>query len=311
MDFDTAEIEAAWQRIEPYLRVTPVMQLNRGLLHPEAEVFLKLELMQVTGSFKPRGAFNRILSNDVPKSGIIAASGGNHGLATAYAGKTLGHHSEIFVPTISSPVKQQRLRSYGADLHVTGANYGEALNASAERALETGALVVHAYNQRETILGQATCGRELDLQIPKLDTVLVAAGGGGFIAGIAAWFKGRTRVVSVEPEGCPCLWAAFQEGKPVAGPVGGIAADSLGATQVGELAWDICRRYVDRAVLVNDDAIREAQRWLWRELHVIAEPGGATSLSALLSGAYVAERNERVAVLVCGANTDLQFASSA
>ena len=306
MEFETSEIEAAWQRIEPYVRATPVMQLNRGLLHPDAGIFLKFELMQVTGSFKPRGAFNRILSNQVPENGIIAASGGNHGLATAYAGKTLGHHAEIFVPTISSPVKQQRLRSYGADLHVIGANYGEALKASAERADETGALVVHAYNQKETILGQATCGRELDLQVPELDTVLVATGGGGFIAGIAAWYQSRTRIVSVEPEGCACLWAAFKEGKSVAGPVGGLAADSLGATQVGELAWEICRRYVDRAVLVNDAAIREAQRWLWRELHVVAEPGGATALSALLSGAYVPAANERVAVLVCGGNADLQ-----
>ena len=306
MDFEAAEIEAAWQRIQPYVRVTPVMQLNQGLLQSDAEIFLKFELMQVTGSFKPRGAFNRILSNPVPASGVIAASGGNHGLATAYAAKRLGHRAEIYVPTISSPIKQQRLRSYGADLHVVGANYQEALQASTEQARETGALVVHAYNQKETLLGQATCGRELDLQVPNLDTVLVAAGGGGFIAGIATWFKGRTRVVSVEPEGCPCVYAAFREGRPVVVPIGGVAADSLGATQVGELAWDICRQHVQRAILVTDDTIREAQRWLWRELRVIAEPGGATAFGALLSGAYVSSPSERVAVLVCGANADLQ-----
>jgi threonine dehydratase len=306
MDFDAAAIEAAWQRIQPYVRVTPVMALQQGLLNSAAGIFLKFELMQVTGSFKPRGAFNRILSNSVPESGVIAASGGNHGLATAYAAMALGHRAEIFVPTISSPVKQQRLRSYGADLRVTGANYGEALIASTERARETGALVVHAYNQSETILGQATCGRELDLQVPRLDTVLVASGGGGFIAGIAAWFKGAARVISVEPEKCPCLSAALQAGKPVTTPIGGIAADSLGASQIGELAWDICRRYVDRAVLVSDDAIRDAQSWLWRELRVIAEPGGATAFAALLSRAYVPAASERVAVLVCGANADLQ-----
>jgi threonine dehydratase len=189
---------------------------------------------------------------------------------------------------------------------VIGANYNEAVAASTERARETGALVVHAYDQKETILGQATCGRELDLQVPELDTILVATGGGGFIAGIAAWFKGKVRVVSVEPEQCSCLCAAFQKGAPVAGPVGGLAADSLGGSEVGVLAWEVCRKFVDRAVLVPDDAIRDAQRWLWRELRVIAEPGGATAFAALLSGAYAPSPSERVAVLVCGANADLQ-----
>jgi threonine dehydratase len=302
----TPDIEAAWKRIEPYVRTTPVVRLNRGLLHPDAEIFLKLELMQVTGSFKPRGAFNRILSNTVPAAGIIAASGGNHGLATAYAVRTLGYRAEIFVPTISSPVKQQRLRDYGAALYVTGANYKEALLASTERARETGALVTHAYNQKETIAGQGTCGREFNLQVPDLDTVLVATGGGGFIAGIAAWFKGEVKVVSVEPEQCCCLWMAFQKGAPVAVPVAGIAADSLGSTEVGELAWEICRNLVSAAVLVKDDSIRDAQRWLWRELRVIAEPGGATALAALLSGAYVPASSERVGVVVCGGNADLQ-----
>lgn len=301
-----SDIEAAWKRIEPYVRTTPVIRLNRGLLHPDAEVFLKLELMQVTGSFKPRGAFNRILSNNVPAAGIIAASGGNHGLATAYAARALGYHAEIFVPTISSLVKQQRLRDYGATLHVTGANYKEALQASTARARETGALVVHAYNQMETIAGQGTCGREFDLQVPDLDTVLVAAGGGGFIAGIAAWFSGKAKVVSVEPEGCCCLWTAFQNGEPVPVSVSGVAADSLGSTEVGELAWEICRHSVARSVLVKDESIREAQRWLWRELRVIAEPGGAAAFAALLSGAYSPAPSERIGILVCGGNADLQ-----
>src|SRR6516165_8577569 len=301
-----SDIEAAWKRIEPYVRTTPVIRLNRGLLHPDAEVFLKLELMQVTGSFKPRGAFNRILSNNVPPAGIIAASGGNHGLATAYAARALGYHAEIFVPTISSSVKQQRLRDYGADLHVTGANYSEALRASTERARETGALVVHAYNQHETVAGQGTCGREFDLQVPDLDTVLVAAGGGGFIAGIAAWFSGKVKVISVEPEACCCLWTAFQKGEPVPVSVAGVAADSLGSTEVGELAWEICRRSVAGSVLVKDDSVREAQRWLWREFRVIAEPGGAAAFAALLSGAYSPAASERIGILVCGGNADLQ-----
>ena len=299
------DIEAAWKRIEPYVRITPTMHLNRGLLHPDAEIFLKFELMQVTGSFKPRGAFNRILSNTVPPSGIIAASGGNHGLATAYAARTLSHRAEIFVPTICSTVKQQRLRDYGADLHVVGVNYEEALRASGERAQETRTLVVHAYNQPEAIAGQGTCGREFDLQVPDLDTVLVAAGGGGFIAGIAAWFRGKARVIAIEPEQCCCLWSAFQKGEPVNAAVGGIAADSLGASRVGELAWGICREFVDHVILISDDSIRESQRWLWRELRIIAEPGGATAFAALLSGAYHFSPSERVGVLVCGANADL------
>jgi threonine dehydratase len=301
-------IDIAWRRIERHVRVTPTIRLNRSAFEAAAEVFLKLELMQVTGSFKPRGAFNRILSNHIPESGVIAASGGNHGLATAYAARALGHRAEIFVPAISSPVKQQRLRDYGADLHVVGANYNEALQASNERARETGALVVHAYDQVETIEGQGTCGREFDMQVPGLDTILVAAGGGGFIAGIAAWFRGKTRIIAVEPRQCCCLWAAFQKGEPTQSPVGGIAADSLGSSRVGELAWEICRLYVDRAVLVEDDSIRAAQRWLWQELRVIAEPGGATALAALLSGAYSPSPDERIGVVVCGGNTELDGA---
>jgi threonine dehydratase len=299
------DIEHAWERIEPYVRVTPVMKLNPGDFGLEANVFLKFELTQVTGSFKPRGAFNRILSNVVPAAGIIAASGGNHGLATAYAARRLGYRAEIFVPTISSPVKQQRLRDYGAQLNVTGANYEEALRASSRRADETGALVVHAYNQAETIAGQGTCGREFDSQVPPLDTLLVAVGGGGFIAGIAAWFAGRARVVAVEPEQCCCLWAAFEKGEPVQTSVSGIAADSLGGSSVGALAWDICRQHVERSVLVDDAAIRNAQRRLWLEARVVAEPGGATALAALLSGAYRPQPGERIGVLVCGGNADL------
>jgi threonine dehydratase len=298
------DIDDAWQRIASHVRVTPTVDLNRDSLAVNAHVVLKLELMQVTGSFKPRGAFNRILSNKVPDSGVIAASGGNHGLATAYAARKLGYHAEIFVPEICTPVKQQRLRDYGAAVRVVGSNYDEALRASTERARETGALVVHAYNQPETVAGQGTCGREFELQAPGLDTVLVAAGGGGFIAGIAAWFQGSIRVIAVEPEQCCCVWSAFQKGEPVDTPIGGIAADSLGGSRVGELAWDICRRYVTDAICVTDDSIRGAQQWLWQNLRVFAEPGGATALAAVLSGAYRPVRFERLGILVCGANGD-------
>ena len=300
-----ADIEAAWQRIEPYVRVTPTMALERGAFDIDADVFLKLELLQVTGSFKPRGAFNRILSNPVPASGVIAASGGNHGLATAYAARRLGHRAEIFVPTISSPVKQQRLRDYGAVLNVIGERYADAYAAAMQRAAETGALYVHAYNQPETLAGQGTCGRELEMQVPNVDTVLVAVGGGGFIAGIAAWFAGRANVIGVEPETSCCLAAAMRAGAPVDVPVSGVAADALGAARIGDMAWDVCRQHVAEVALVSDADIVAAQRRLWDAVRIVAEPGGATAFAALLSGAYRPKKGERVAVLVCGGNADL------
>ncbi len=299
-------IDAAWQRIQPYVRVTPTLKLQTGAFGlPNAQdIWLKLELLQVTGSFKPRGAFNRILSNPVPAAGVIAASGGNHGLATAYAARTLGIPAEIFVPTISSPVKQHRLREQGATLHVTGENYMAALAACTQRQIETGALNVHAYDQPETIAGQGTTGRELELQVPDLDTVLVAVGGGGFIAGIAAWYHGRVKVIAVEPDTSQCLAAAFAAGHAVDVPVSGVAADSLGATRIGPLAWEICQQYVAQAITVSNAAITQTQHQLWNELRLIAEPGGATALAALLSAAYVPAPGERVSVLVCGSNTD-------
>ena len=300
-----SDIETAWQRIERYVRVTPTLKLQPGAFGLAENIWLKLELLQVTGSFKPRGAFNRILSNAVPPSGVIAASGGNHGLATAYAARTLGIPAEIFVPTISSPVKQQRLREQGATLHVIGENYTGALAACMQRQGESGALNVHAYDQPETIAGQGTTGREFELQVPGLDTILVAVGGGGFIAGIAAWYRNRVKVIAVEPDTSQCLAAAFAAGQAIDVPVSGVAADSLGATRIGPLAWEICQQYVAQAITVSNDAITRAQLSLWQELRLIAEPGGATALAALLSGAYVPQSNERVGVLVCGANADL------
>jgi threonine dehydratase len=298
-------IEAAATRIAPYVRATPTIELERGAFGVAGNLFLKLELLQHTGSFKPRGAFNRILSNRVPKSGVIAASGGNHGAAVAYAASVLGYDAEIFVPTIASPIKIERLRSYNAKLNIVGENYFGALAESEKRAFETGALVVHAFDQEEVIAGQGTVGRELERQASKLDTVLVAVGGGGLIGGVAAWFRGDVKIIGVEPRNAPTLHEAMQRGEIVDVETGGIAADSLGSTRVGKMMFEIAKDFIDSVVLVNDDDIVSAQRGLWREMRLIAEPGGATALAALISGAYRPKPDERVGVLVCGGNADL------
>jgi len=296
------DIQNAHQRIRPYVRATPVLATTKGELQSNADVFLKLELLQHTGSFKPRGAFNRMLANAIPSAGVVAASGGNHGIATAYAASQLGCHAEIFVPKISSPAKVERLRTFGAGVNVLGENYQEALRASNERAVETGALIVHAYDQPETLAGQGTIGLELEQQIPGIDTILIAVGGGGLLGGIAAWFSGRVRIVSVEPELSPCLARGLEAGSPVKVNVAGIAADSLGASSAGPLMFPIAQKYVNEAVLVSDDDIRNAQRTLWNQFRLMAEPGGSAAMAALLSGKYRVKDGERVVVLVCGAN---------
>jgi len=299
-----AEIEAAAARIAPHVRRTPVVEAEAGAFGTPGPIVLKLECLQHTGSFKPRGAFNRILSVDVPPAGVIAASGGNHGLAVAYAARALGHRAEIFVPTIAAPIKIERLKALGAVVNVIGAVYAEAFQASVARQRETGALVVHAYDQAEVLAGQGTTGREFEEQVPRLDTILVAVGGGGFIGGIAAWYEGRVKVVGVEPETSRALHAALAADEPVDVDVAGIAADSLGARRVGALMFPIAQRLVDHVVLVSDAHIRSAQRSLWNEFRVVAEPGGAAALSALLSGRYRPAAGERVGVLVCGSNCD-------
>lgn len=298
------EIEAAHTRIAGYVRRTPIIHLEENVWGLPAHVVLKLEYLQHTGSFKARGAFNRILSQQVPPAGIIAASGGNHGAAVAYAAQRLGHRAEIYVPEGCPPVKVERLRRYGAQVTLAGANYGEALLASQARAAQTGALVVHAYDQPEVIAGQGTVGYELAQQASELDTVLVAVGGGGLIAGIAAWFAGRVRVVGVEPERAPTLATALETGDPVDVAVGGIAVDSLGATRVGTAAFALAKRYVDHVALVSDEQIRAAQQTLWNDLRIVAEPGGAAASAALLSWVYRPASGERVGVVVCGGNTD-------
>lgn len=299
------EIEAASARIAGHVRTTPIMSLEDDIWGLDARLVLKFEQLQHTASFKPRGAFNRVLSNRVPAAGVIAASGGNHGIAVAYVAQQLRYQAEIFVPEACSPVKVERLRNYGALVSIVGATYAEALIASQARAAQTGALVVHAYDQPEVVAGQGTLGYEFAQQAPGLDTVLIAIGGGGLIAGVAAWFAGSVRVIGVEPESAPSMATALKVGEPVDVAVGGVAVDSLGAKRVGELAFVLAQQYVERVVLVSDESIRASQRALWNDLRVVAEPGGATALAALLSGAYQPAPGERVGVVVCGGNADL------
>lgn len=290
--------------IRPYIRHTPVLvaDLADFGLAPRP-LPLKLELLQHTGSFKARGAFSNLLRGPVPEAGVVAASGGNHGAAVAYAAMRLAIPATIFVPSVASPAKLDRIRSYGAELVVTGERYAEALEASQEFATTSGALTVHAYDQPETLLGQGTLGPEIDADLPDIDTLLVAVGGGGLIGGIAAWYRGRVKVVAVEPEGAPTLHHALQAGKPVDAPAGGIAADSLAPRQVGQLMFPIAKAFVGESVLVPDDDIRSAQEAIWDVLRLVAEPGGATALAALLAGRYQPAPDERVAVLLCGSNT--------
>jgi len=301
---DRASIAAAAQRLGRHVRHTPVLSVPAGDLAADAAVTLKLELLQHAGSFKPRGAFNRLLALPDRPERVIAASGGNHGAAVAYAARALGIAAEVFVPEPTPAAKIARIAGYGARVVRGGATYAEALAASRARQVETGALEIHAYDHPDVLAGQGTVGREFERDAPDLTHVLVATGGGGLIGGIAAWYAGSAQVVSVEPEGCPTLHTALREGRPVDAPVGGVAADSLGARQVGSLMFPIARAHVSDAVLVTDDAILEAQRLLWDRFRLVAEPGGATALSALLSGRFSPPPGARVGVLVCGANTD-------
>ncbi|MCV3207634.1 threonine/serine dehydratase [Mesorhizobium sp. YC-39] len=298
-------IAAVEPRIRPFVRHTPVLRVDMADFdRPALGVDLKLECLQHSGSFKARGAFTNLLERPVPKAGVVAASGGNHGAAVAYAAMRLGHKATIFVPEVSPPAKLERIRGYGAELIVGGARYAEALAASESFAEKTGALQIHAFNQEETLVGQGTLGLEIGRDLPELDTLLVAVGGGGLIGGIAAWFAGRIRIIAVEPEGAPTLYRAFEAGRPVDAPAEGIAADSLAPKRVGEMMFPIAEAFVERSILVSDDDIIAAQAALWDRVRIISEPGGAAAFAALLSGRYVASAGERIAVLVCGANTN-------
>src|SRR5436309_11477036 len=290
------DIRAAYARIKPHVRRTPMLRTGAedfGLMLREPLTF-KLEFLQHTGTFKPRGAFNNLLSREVPSAGVAAASGGNHGAAVAYAEQRLGQKATIFVPDVSSPVKVARIKSYGADVRVGGARYADALEACNALIKTNGALSVHAYDAPETIAGQGSVGLEWEEEAPDLDTVLVAVGGGGLIAGIAAWYGKRVKVVGVEPEGSRCLHASLEAGKPVDVTVESVAADSLGARNTGQLVFEIAKANVEHVALVSDDAIVEAQHLLWEKLRIATEPGGAAALAALVSGRYKPRADERV-----------------
>jgi len=304
MTVDRGAIAQNYPLIRPYVRRTPTIEVDGADFGVDGvTLVLKLELLQHSGSFKARGAFTNLLRREVPPVGVVAASGGNHGAAVAYAAMRLGKPARIFVPTVASPAKLERIRGYGADLVVTGDRYADALAASEEWAAQSGALRVHAYEQVETLLGQGSVGLEFEEQDPALDAVLVAVGGGGLIGGIAAWYGGRTKVIGVEPELCPTLDMAMAAGRPVDAPAGGIAADSLAPRSVGEIMFPIAQKYVSRVVLVPDEAIAAAQAALWKVLRVVAEPGGAAAMAAVISGRYRVRSGERVGVLVCGGNT--------
>lgn len=304
-----ADIEAAAQRLRVqagFVLETPLWRLPAAVFGvPGAEVWLKLEQLQVGGSFKARGMMNRLLANAIPASGVIVASGGNAGIATAAAARALGVKCEVFVPTICSPAKQARLRELGAEVVVTGAAYSEALQACLARQQQTGALLTHAYDQGEVVAGAGTLAREIEAQGGLPDSVLVSVGGGGLVAGIAAWFEQRAQVVALEPELAPTLFQARQAGEPVDVDVSGIAADSLGARRIGAIAWELTQRHVRQSLVLPDAAIRHAQLTLWRQLKLAVEPAAALGLAALQSGAYRPGANEKVCLVLCGANLDL------
>jgi threonine dehydratase len=301
---DRARIAATAELIRPHVRVTPVLEVDSADFgRPGFTFVLKLEAFQHAGSFKTRGAFANLLGRAVPAAGVVAASGGNHGAALAYAAMRLGVPARIFVPTVSSPAKIERIRGYGAELAVIGERYADALAASEAWAARSGAMPVHAYDQAETLLGQGTLGLELEAQAGALDTLLVPVGGGGLIGGVAAWYRGAVKVVGVEPEAAPTLTRALAAGRPVDAEAGGIAADSLAPRRVGDLMFPIAQAFVDRVLLVNDEHIRSAQQALWAVTRVVAEPGAAAPLAALLSGAYMPRPGERVGILISGGNT--------
>ena len=297
-------IARTYETIRPYIRRTPVVEVDGSDFGLDGvSLVFKLESLQHSGSFKARGAFTNLLMRDIPDAGVVAASGGNHGTAVAFAAMKLKKPARIFVPDVASPTKMQRIREYGADLVVTGERYADALAASEIWAAQSGALAVHAYDQVETLLGQGSVGLEFEEQSPKLDSLIVAVGGGGLIGGIAAWYGSRIRLVGVEPEAAPTLTRALEAGRPVDAEAGGIAADSLAPKRVGELMFPIAQMHVKSVVLVSDESIQEAQKALWNGLRVVAEPGGAAAFAALLSGRYRPGPGEKVGVLVCGGNT--------
>jgi threonine dehydratase len=304
MMISAQQIQSTYDVITPHIRRTPVIDIDGGDFGVSLPTLaLKLESLQHAGSFKARGAFTNLLTRQLPEAGVVAASGGNHGAAVAFAAMKRKVPAKIFVPSVASPAKIQQITDYGADLVVGGERYAEALAASESWVAQSGAMPIHAFDQIETLLGQGTVGLELESQAPHLTTLLVAVGGGGLIAGIAAWYAGRIQIIGVEPEKAPTLTRALEAGRPVDAEAGGIAADSLAPRRVGELVFPIVQRHIHKTVLVSDDAIRDAQRSLWKTLRIVAEPGGAAAMAALISRRYVPGPSERVGVLICGGNT--------
>jgi threonine dehydratase len=301
----TAEhIAATEQLIRPHIRRTPVLEaLGADFGLGTAQLIFKLELLQHSGSFKARGAFANLTMRRAPAAGVVAASGGNHGAAVAFAAMKLGVPARIFVPKVASAEKVERIRGYGAELVIAGERYADALSASEQWVAQSGAMAVHAYDQIETLLGQGSVGLELEQQAPQVETLLVAVGGGGLIGGVAAWYSNRIKIIGVEPEAAPTLTLALRAGAPVDSPAGGIAADSLAPSRVGKLMFPIAQNSIERVVLVPDEAIEQAQQILWKQLRIVAEPGGAAALAALLSRRYVPAPDERVGILLCGGNT--------
>lgn len=302
---DIARVEAV---VRQHIRRTPVMQLasrhiGGAMTDSVTSVTLKLEQLQCSGSFKARGAFANLLTRAVPAAGVVAASGGNHGVAVAYAADQLGVRAHIFVPTVSAAQKVSRIKALGAHLVVEGERYSDALLVAEAFAVASGALPIHAFDQWETIAGQGTLAVELSVQVPEITTVVVPVGGGGLIAGIAAYLRDTVRIVGVEPIGAPTLTRARASGRPVDAPTGSIAADALAPRRVGELVFPLAEAYVDDVVLVDDAAIGEAQQFLWDQLRIVAEPAAAVGIAALRSGAYRPEPGEHLAVVITGANT--------
>ena len=296
----TDDIAAAAERIKGHVHRTPVMETTS--LVPGRLVELKLENMQVTGSFKARGAFNTLLSTEVPEAGVVAASGGNHGAAVAHAARSLGHRATIFVPEMAGPSKIALIRSTGADLRVVPGEYANAFAEARAFEAETGAMQIHAYDAPATLAGQGTLMREWESQNLRSNTVLIAVGGGGLIGGALAWLGGRRNIIAVEPERAPTLHAALEADEPVDVEVCGIAANALGARRIGQMCFDLARERDLETVLVSDEAIADAQALLWRTCRQWVEPAGATALAALISGEYIGNPADPVAVLVCGAN---------
>jgi threonine dehydratase len=310
---DRSQIAAVEKLIRPHIRRTPILEVSGADLRlGSISLIFKLEFLQHAGSFKTRGAFTNLLTRQIPKAGVVAASGGNHGVAVAYAASKLGVPAKIFLPSVASPEKVDCIRRSGAEIIVVGERYADALTASEAWAAQSGAMPIHAYDQLETLLGQGTVGFEFEQQSLALDTLLVAVGGGGLIGGIAAWYAGNVKLIGVEPEAAPTLTNALTAGRPVDSPAGGIAADSLAPKRVGELMFPLAQSYVEKVILVQDEEIAQAQEALWSVLRVVTEPGGAAAFAALLSRRYQPAPGERVGVLLCGGNTTaVDFAVSA